>query len=116
MLDRATVFEVTSRLGTKIRLSDIQWSHIELRHKELRRQLDKMKLTLIEPDTVYYSAGEETYHYYKKFSSTPVSEKYLLLVAKHQDGEGFIITAFFAARVRRQGKVLVYGGKNRNLI
>jgi hypothetical protein len=116
MLATATVFEVTSRLGTKIRLSDMQWSHIEARHRELRGQLDKMKLTLIEPDTVYYSAGEETYHYYKKFSRTPVSEKFLLLVAKHRDGEGFIITAFFVARIRRQEKVLVYGGKNRNFI
>ena len=116
MLVRAAVFEVVSRLGTKIRLSDIQWSHIEVRHEELRRQLDKMKLALIEPDTVYYSAGEKTYHYYKKFSSTPVSAKYLLLVAKHRDGEGFIITAFFVARIRRQEKVLVYGSKNRNLI
>jgi hypothetical protein len=89
MLARATVFEVTSRLGKKIRLSDTQWSHIEARHRELRGQLDKMKLALIEPDTVYYSVGEETYHYYKKFRSTPVSEKFLLLVAKHRDGEGF---------------------------
>ncbi len=116
ILVRATVFEVTSRLGTKIRLSDIQWSHIEVRHKELRGQLDEMKLALIEPDTVYYSAAEETYHYYKKFSRTPVSEKFLLLVSKHQDGEGFIITAFFVARIRRQKKVLVYGSKNRNFI
>ena len=75
-----------------------------------------MKLTLTEPDTVYHSVGEDTYHYYKKFSSTPVSEKYLLLVAKHHDGEGFIITAFFVAGIRRQDKVLVYGSKNRNFI
>lgn len=116
MLAGANVFEVTSRLGKKIRLSDIQWSHIEARHKEMRGQLDKIKLTLVEPDTVYYSASEETHHYYKKFSSTPVSEKFLLLVARHQDGEGFIITAFFVARIRRQGKVLVYGSENRNLV
>jgi hypothetical protein len=75
-----------------------------------------MKLTLVHPDVVYYSTAEETHHYYKKFAKTPVTEKYLLLVAKHQDGEGFIITAFFVARIRRQEKVLVYGSKNRNLI
>jgi len=90
--------------------------HIEARHKELRGQLDKMKLTLVEPDAVYHSVLEETYHYYKKFSSTPISEKFLLLVAKHEDGEGFIITAFFVATVRTREKVLVYGSKNRNLI
>ncbi len=116
MLVEATIFEVTSRLGTKIRLSETQRGHIEARHKELRGQLDKMKLTLVEPDAVYHSVPEATYHYYKKFSSTPVSEKFLLLVAKHEDGEGFIITAFFVATIRTREKVLVYGSKNRNLI
>ena len=116
ILARAAVFEVMSRLGTKIHLSNIQWSHIEARHKELRGQLDKMKLTLTEPDAVYRSVGEETHHYYKKFSSTPVSEKYMLLVTKHREGEGFIITAFFVAKIRKREKVQVYGSKNSDLV
>jgi len=82
----------------------------------MKGQFDKMKLTLTEPDSIYYSPREETYHYDKKFRRTPVSEKYLLLVAKHQDGEGFIITAFFVAKIRRQEKTLVYATKNRNLV
>lgn len=92
------MFEVTSHLGKRVQLTDMQWSHITLRHKELRDQIEKMKLTLMRPDNIYYSPSEETYHYCKRFSATPVSEKYLLLVVKHRDDEGFIITAFFAAR------------------
>jgi len=110
------VFDVKSRLDRKVRLTDIQWSHIETRHKELRGQLNKMKQTLIDPDIVYHSAAEETHQYYRKFTKTPVTEKYLLLVVKHQDGEGFIITAFFVGRIRRREKVLVYGSENSHLV
>lgn len=67
-----------------------------------------MKLTLIEPDTVYYSPSEQTHHYYRKFRRTPVSEKYLLLVVKHRNEEGFIITAFFARKIKTLGKVLIF--------
>ena len=82
----------------------------------MRGQLDKMKLTLTEPDFVYHSVGEGAYYYYKRFRKTPVSEKYALLITKHQDDEGFIITAFFVAKIKRQEKGLVYGNKNRNLV
>jgi UDP-2,3-diacylglucosamine pyrophosphatase LpxH len=36
--------------------------------------------TLQKPDYVYYSPGEENFHYFKFFKETPVTEKYLLLI------------------------------------
>jgi hypothetical protein len=41
-----------------------------------------------------------------------VTEKYLLLVVKHLNDEGFIITAFFVARIRKEGKEVKYEKEN----
>lgn len=106
------IFELISRLDKKIRLTEIQWAHIESKHKELRNQIQKMIVTLENPDLVYYSPVEENYHYYKYFKETPVMEKYLLLIVKHLNDEGFIITAFFVTKIRKEGKEVIYGEEN----
>jgi chaperonin cofactor prefoldin len=48
------IFEVLSKLNKKIRLTEIQWAHIESKHKELKNQIQKMIATLENPDFVYY--------------------------------------------------------------
>ncbi len=78
------------------------------RHIELESQIDKVRLTLEEPDLIYYSPSEDNHHYYRQFKETPVREKYLLVVTKHLDDDGFVITGFFIDRLRTQGKVLAY--------
>jgi hypothetical protein len=102
------IFNISSILRKQIRLTDKQWAHIRYKHKELDNQLQLMKLTLQEPDAVYYSPQAENYHYYKYFTQTPVSEKYLLLIVKHLNKEGFIITSFLVAKIKREGKEVVY--------
>ncbi|MEW6214654.1 MAG: hypothetical protein AB1478_05535 [Nitrospirota bacterium] len=99
-------------MNKKIRLTEIQWTHIELKHKELSNQIQKMIDTLENPDLVYYSPREENYYYYKYFRETPVTEKYLLLIVKHLNNEGFIITAFFVTKIRKEGKEVIYEGEN----
>ena len=108
------VFEIDSRLGNKVRLTEVQWAHIRHSHKELDNQIQKMTLTLKEPDSVYHSPVEDNYHYFKWFEQTPVTAKYLLLIVKHLNKEGFIITAFFVSRVRKRGKEVIYGKENLN--
>ncbi len=105
------IFETISKLGKKIRLTDVQWIHILRKHKELDRQTQKMKRTLLTPDVVYYCPKEENYQYYKYFRQPPVTEKYLMVVVKHLNDEGFIITAFFISKgkMRKAGKEVVYG-------
>lgn len=108
------IFEVVSKVEKKIKLTEVQWSHIRYKHKELDTQLQNMITTLKEPDFVYYSPGEKNYHYYRRFGRTPVTEKYLLLVVKHLNEEGFVITAFFVSKIRRKGKEVVYGKESIN--
>lgn len=108
------IFETISNLSKRIRLINVQWVHIIHKHRELDSQLQKMIHTLQDPDVVYYCPREENYQYYKYFEQTPVTEKYLLLVVKHLNDEGFIITAFFISegKIRKTGKVVVYGKEN----
>jgi hypothetical protein len=103
------VFEVTCKLGKRLRLTEVQWAHAAARHPELQGQLPKLTATLEEPDFVLHSLEEDSHQYYRRFKETPVTEKYPLVVAKHGDGEGFVITAFFVAKVRWAGKELAYG-------
>jgi hypothetical protein len=106
------VFETASKIGKRIRLTEVQWAHMSSKHPELVSQVDRMVTTLEEPDSIYHSPGEDCFHYAKLFKQTPVSEKYLLLIVKHLNNEGFIITAFFVPGLKTKGKVLVYGKKN----
>lgn len=103
------VFEVTSKLGKRVRLTEVQNLHITSRHRELGNQTGKMRITLEEPDSVWYSTAEDVHHFYKWFTQTPISEKYLLVIVKHLDDEGFIVTSFFVSKIRKRNKVLVYG-------
>lgn len=105
------VFEGKSKLKRKIRLTDEQWKHIRTRHKEMDNQLNKMKSTLVKPDFVYHSPKEKNYHYYKFFKQTPITEKFLLLVVKHLNREGYIITAFFLSKIKTKEKVLIWQKK-----
>jgi len=100
------IYEAISKLGKRIRLTETQWNHIKGKHVEIDNQRAKMILTLEEPDFIYHDPAEENYHYYRNFKETPVTEKHLLLIVKHLNDEGFIITAFFVPKIRTKGKVL----------
>ena len=104
---RTILFTIGSVLGKHIRLTEAQWIHIRKR-RELHNQLGRMRATLSEPDAVYYVPGEDSYHYYRFYPQTPVSSKYMLVITKHLDGEGFIITTFYARRISKPDKVLLY--------
>jgi len=95
------IFETICKLKKKIRLTEIQGSHIKYRHPELENQIEKISITLESPNMIYYSSKEELYHYYKHFLDTPVSEKYLLAVVKHLNDEGFVVTAFFCLKNKK---------------
>jgi len=98
------VFETRSVMEKEIRLTDVQWLHIQDRHIETGGQLEKMKETLQKPDFVDYDAQEDVYHYLKKFQKTPVTRKFMLVVVKHLNGDGFVITSFFISIPKMEGK------------
>jgi hypothetical protein len=104
-----TIFEVLSKQGVNARLTKTQWDHIALRHKELENQRDKIKETLQEPNFILYSTTDHNYQYYRYYSKTPFTAKYLLVNVKKSNSHGFIITAFFVGKIKEKGKVKIYG-------
>jgi len=67
-----------------------------------------MVYTLQESDSIYYSSGDDVYHYYKYFEETPVTKKHLLVIVRHLNKEGFVITSFFVARIHIGDKGVIY--------
>jgi hypothetical protein len=61
--------------------------------------LDGVKQTLVNPDknivSVYDNRKINYYKYYKE------NKKYLRVVVKYLNGEGFVITAYFVSNIER---------------
>lgn len=108
------VFEVSCKLERKIRLTEIQWVHIKAKHPEISSDVLKIMETLQKPDYILYSSEDDNYQYYKFYQQTPVTQKHMLVVVKILNGDGFIITAFFVRRVKKERKEAVYGKENLN--
>ncbi|RLF12951.1 MAG: hypothetical protein DRJ69_00185 [Thermoprotei archaeon] len=102
------LFEVYSYDGRRVRLTRTQWLHIAVFHPEVAGEEDKIKRAVKDPDVVLAGATEDTRVYYRFYRDTPVSPKYLAVVVKILDEEGFIITSYFTERVRR-GRIIWRG-------
>jgi hypothetical protein len=101
----SVLFEVESYDGKRVRLTHVQWLHIVFFHPEVESELDKLERTLKKPEIVVEGATSDTKVCYRVFRVTPVSRKYLAVVVKVLDGEGFIMTSYYTERIRR-GRVL----------
>lgn len=95
-------FEVISKLGKRIRTTIAHWNFIiNVKHLEIKGQEENVKETLQYPDIISISEEDkQVYLYYRK------SDKYYLcVVAKHLNGEGFIITVYFTKRIKEGERV-----------
>lgn len=87
-------------IGRILRLTDERLEHIESR-PEMERQRSKIEETLATPDEVRESNQDPTVClYYRHYPETPVTEKFLLVVAKVDVDDPFVITAFFTNRIK----------------
>jgi len=101
----SVVFEVLAYDGRKVRLTEIQRLHMLFFHPEIEGEQAKIREVLKNPQVVIEGATKDTRICYRFYESTPVASKYLAIVVKVLDEEGFIITGYFTERVRR-GKIL----------
>jgi hypothetical protein len=70
----------------------------------MKEQLHHMKEALVDPDEIRESMHTPSiWMFYKLYPHSPVSEKYLLVIVKVSDGEGFIVTAFFTDKLKKGG-------------
>ena len=97
----ADVFEVVDKSGRKIRLTKRQWSETTVKHPSMAVYLEEIKETLVKPDTVIdYSLDEKVRYYYKSFKHIKSRNKYLLVIVKYLNGDGFVIKSYFESKIK----------------
>ncbi len=92
------LFEVISKLGKRIRISRAYWDVISTKkHPSVRNMENEVKLALTEPFEVRRSRQDAAvFLYYRK-----LNDKFICVVAKHLNEEGFIITVYLTERIKR---------------
>ena len=88
------IFEIKDKSGRNIYLSNERWKHIT-KHPEMQDKhiLEKIKDTLIKPDTIISESYEVAIHTYYRYAKE--RKKYLLVSVKYLNGEGYVITSFY---------------------
>lgn len=88
------IFEVIDKTGRKIRLTKRQFQHV-ICHKGMENHIEEIKETLVNPLNIVSHEAGELYDYYKYCKNVKRKAKYLQVVVKYLNGEGFILTAYF---------------------
>ncbi len=95
------IFEIIDKTKRKIRLTKRQWRETNLKHPNMASYLEEIKETLIKPDKITdYSLDENVRYYYQFFKHINSKNKYLLVIVKYLNGEGFVIKAYFESKIK----------------
>lgn len=95
------ILEAKSVLGKKIRTTRDYWKYIsEVKHADLTGQLEKVFLALTNADEVWQDQEAiGIFIYYHK-----INGYWICVVARHLNGEGFIVTSYLTKKFKRKGK------------
>jgi len=92
--------------GIPVRLTRERLEHIYKGHPELKGCDELIVETLSNPEKIL-EGDNGALMAVRKYPKTPVSEnKYLVVVYKEQENDGFVITAYFTRRLPKWRKVL----------
>ena len=93
----AIYFEVESKLGRKIRVTEEYWNYLVKKHESIEFLEDELRETLKNPITVRLSREDpKVCLYYSRYRNY-----YLCAVCKHLNDEGFVITAYLADTIKK---------------
>jgi hypothetical protein len=86
--------KVLSQNGVLVRLTDERWSHITEEHAELAGYRYEVLETVAQPQRILEGGAGEL------LAIRQVEQgKYLVVVYRELDGDGFVITAFLTRRI-----------------
>ena len=93
------ILEVKDRNGKIIYITDERYKHI-LKHPEMQDSLDLIENTIKNAEKMtQYSLDSSIRFYYSHHKSRKTNAKYLRVVVKYLNGEGFVITAYFVVNI-----------------
>lgn len=95
-------FRVISKLEKKLQVTKAYWHRIaSVKHPSIRSKEQDVRETLQNPDIVRRSKTDENvFLYYKRYR-----RHYLCVVARHKNGNGFIITVYMTNKIK-EGKLI----------
>ena len=98
----ANAFEIVSKLGKKISVSDERWFMISnYKHPIMKGKEREIQDTLKNPDEIRKSKTDSNVFLYHKFYGWGA----VSAIVKHLNGEGFIITAYTTTSIK-EGEVI----------
>ena len=77
-------------------MTENQWSHIRVDHPDVEEE--EIKQTLKDPLKIL-EKRENKYLYYQYFKHKKTPAKFLKVIIKYLNGEGFVITAHFVKNI-----------------
>ncbi len=84
-----------SKNGIPIRLTEERWFHIVENHDELAGLSDEALLTIEDPEFIVKGWSDEL------LAVRKINDKYLIVVYKELENDGFIITSFITKKVEK---------------
>jgi len=93
------MFEITDKIGRKIRLTQRQWSHIMKRHSYMEKYAKEIKETLQIPDKIISHTYDKGY-YYKGYKHLKSPNCFILVVVKYLNSKGFVITTYQTDKIK----------------
>lgn len=82
-------------------MTDWNWYHIIRRHPEIASYKEKIIETLEKPEKITDSLEDDnTKYYYKYYKSLPSPYKFMRVIGKYLNGDGFIISAHFVKAIQ----------------
>ena len=96
-MDNELLFQVTSKLGKKIRVTKRYWHKLTtIKHPVMKNKEMMVAKTLETPTEIRQSKSDDSVFLYYR----PVEEYYNTVVVKHLNGEGFIITTYITDKIK----------------
>lgn len=96
------VLDVLTPLGIRVRCTQAQWERISvIKHPPMRGRLSDVRETLVHPDEVRRSVRDANVLLFHR----RVEPRWVCAVARREDGEGFLVTAYPADKIK-QGELV----------
>jgi len=101
--ESADLFAVQTPLGFTVRVSVRYWATIVGKHPDLADRLEDVRSTLREPEEVRQSRRDPAVLLF--YRADVRRGRWVVAVAKHRDGDGFLVTAYRTDAVKEGDRV-----------
>ena len=98
------IFEVEDKSGRKIHLSKERWEHITTKHPYMTNYLNEVENTIKSPQKIVSHELGNLFDYYKNYKHKKGKLKFLKVVVKYLNGDGFILSAYFVTNINSRWK------------